>query len=69
MSSVFSYINVLSYYDLAIFTYCVFLHLSFVLCTQIWPLVEKLDAEILTQDVHPLLRKAVYSGLRRPNDL
>lgn len=36
---------------------------------EIWPLVEKLDAEILTQDVHPLLRKAVYFGLRRPNEL
>ncbi|KAI3456671.1 hypothetical protein Pfo_013334 [Paulownia fortunei] len=36
--------------------------------SEIWPLVEKLDAEVLTEDVHPLLRKAVYSGLRRPND-
>ncbi|KAL6514040.1 Nucleic acid dioxygenase ALKBH1 [Orobanche hederae] len=36
--------------------------------SEIWPLVEKLDAEVLTKDVHPLLRKVVYSGLRRPND-
>lgn len=36
--------------------------------SEIWPLVERLDAEVLTQDVHPLLRKAVYSGLRRPDD-
>ncbi|KAL6562434.1 Nucleic acid dioxygenase ALKBH1 [Orobanche gracilis] len=37
--------------------------------SEIWPLVEKLDAEVLTKDVHPLLRKVMYSGLRRPNDL
>ncbi|XP_020554036.1 nuclear cap-binding protein subunit 1 [Sesamum indicum] len=36
--------------------------------SEIWPLVEKLDAEVLTEDVHPLLLKAVYSGLRRPDD-
>ncbi|GFQ08491.1 nuclear cap-binding protein subunit 1, partial [Phtheirospermum japonicum] len=34
--------------------------------SEIWPLVEKLDAEVLTEDVHPLLKKAVYSGLGRP---
>ncbi|KAK6123879.1 hypothetical protein DH2020_042370 [Rehmannia glutinosa] len=34
----------------------------------IWPLVEKIDTEVLTEDVHPLLRKAIYSGLCRPND-
>ncbi|XP_042006458.1 nuclear cap-binding protein subunit 1-like [Salvia splendens] len=33
--------------------------------SEIWPLAEKLDAEVFTQDVHPLLRKAVYYGLRR----
>ncbi|KAK6923524.1 hypothetical protein RJ641_011828 [Dillenia turbinata] len=32
----------------------------------IWPHVENLDSEILTENVHPLFRKAVYSGLRRP---
>ncbi|OVA14213.1 MIF4G-like [Macleaya cordata] len=36
--------------------------------TEIWPHVEKLDAEVLTEDISPLFRKAVYSGLRRPND-
>ncbi|KAK4398751.1 ATP-dependent zinc metalloprotease FTSH 12, chloroplastic [Sesamum angolense] len=30
--------------------------------SEIWPLVEKLDAEVLTEDVHPLLLKAVYSA-------
>ncbi|KAL2473257.1 Nuclear cap-binding protein subunit 1 [Forsythia ovata] len=34
--------------------------------SEIWPLVEKLDAEVLTKDVHPLFLKTVYSGLRRP---
>ncbi|OMO54435.1 MIF4G-like, type 3 [Corchorus olitorius] len=33
--------------------------------SEIWPHVEKLDVEVLTEDVHPLFRKAVYSGLRR----
>ncbi|CAA0842134.1 Nuclear cap-binding protein subunit 1 [Striga hermonthica] len=37
--------------------------------SEIWPLVEKLEAEVLTEDVHPLFRKAVYSGLRRLSDL
>ncbi|XP_073297270.1 nuclear cap-binding protein subunit 1-like isoform X1 [Primulina huaijiensis] len=36
--------------------------------SEIWPHIEKLDAEVLTQDVHPLVRKAIYSGLRRPAD-
>ncbi|PIN12221.1 Nuclear cap-binding complex, subunit NCBP1/CBP80 [Handroanthus impetiginosus] len=36
--------------------------------SEIWPLVEKLDAEVLTEDVHHLFRKAVYCGLRRPDD-
>ncbi|KAL3643129.1 Nucleic acid dioxygenase ALKBH1 [Castilleja foliolosa] len=36
--------------------------------SEIWPLVEKLDAEVLTEDVHPLLRKAIYSGLCRPQE-
>ncbi|XP_052177986.1 nuclear cap-binding protein subunit 1 [Diospyros lotus] len=35
--------------------------------SEIWPHVEKLDAEVpLTETVHPLFRKAVYAGLRRP---
>ncbi|XP_044482612.1 nuclear cap-binding protein subunit 1-like isoform X2 [Mangifera indica] len=34
--------------------------------SEIWPHIEKLDAEVLTEDVHPLFHKAVYSGLRRP---
>ncbi|KAK3042646.1 hypothetical protein RJ639_000898 [Escallonia herrerae] len=34
--------------------------------SEIWPHVEQLDAEVLTDDVHPLFRKAIYSGLRRP---
>ncbi|TXG72947.1 hypothetical protein EZV62_001526 [Acer yangbiense] len=32
----------------------------------IWPHIEKLDTEVLTEDVHPLFRKAFYSGLLRP---
>lgn len=36
--------------------------------SEIWPHMEKLDAEVLTEDVHPLIRKAVYCGLRRPVD-
>ncbi|KAI4368632.1 hypothetical protein MLD38_017168 [Melastoma candidum] len=32
--------------------------------SEIWPHVERLDAEVPTEDVHPLVRKAVYSGLR-----
>ncbi|KAK4484935.1 hypothetical protein RD792_007540 [Penstemon davidsonii] len=34
--------------------------------SEIWLHIEKIDAEVLTEDVHPLLRKAVYSGLQRP---
>ncbi|KAJ0084473.1 hypothetical protein Patl1_29476 [Pistacia atlantica] len=34
--------------------------------SEIWPHIEKLDMEVLTEDVHPLFRRAVYSGLRRP---
>ncbi|KAK3010148.1 hypothetical protein RJ639_011805 [Escallonia herrerae] len=34
--------------------------------SEIWPHVEQLDAEVLTDGVHPLFRKAIYSGLRRP---
>ncbi|XP_054800174.1 nuclear cap-binding protein subunit 1 [Prosopis cineraria] len=33
---------------------------------EIWPHIEKLDAEVLTEDTHPLFQTAVYSGLRRP---
>ncbi|KAK9273716.1 hypothetical protein L1049_018526 [Liquidambar formosana] len=33
--------------------------------SEIWPHIEKLDAEIL-KNAPPLFRKAVYSGLRRP---
>ncbi|KAJ9164313.1 hypothetical protein P3X46_023908 [Hevea brasiliensis] len=34
--------------------------------SEIWPHIEKLDAEIFSENVHPLFLKAVYSGLRRP---
>ncbi|XP_047334157.1 nuclear cap-binding protein subunit 1-like [Impatiens glandulifera] len=34
--------------------------------SEIWNYVDKLDAEVLTEDIHPLFRKAVYSGLGRP---
>lgn len=34
--------------------------------TEIWPHIEKLDAEVFTGDVHPSIVKAVYDGLRRP---
>ncbi|KAI8557323.1 hypothetical protein RHMOL_Rhmol04G0001700 [Rhododendron molle] len=34
--------------------------------SEIWLYMEKLDAEALSGDAHPLFRKAVYSGLRRP---
>lgn len=33
--------------------------------TEIWPHIEKLDAEVFTGDVHPSIVKAVYDGLRR----
>ncbi|KAI4373656.1 hypothetical protein MLD38_011761 [Melastoma candidum] len=33
--------------------------------SEIWPHVERLDAEVLTENAHPLVRKAFYSGLRR----
>ncbi|KAI3967263.1 hypothetical protein MKW92_027666 [Papaver armeniacum] len=33
---------------------------------EIWPHIEKLDAEVFTEDISPLFRKAIYSGLRRP---
>ncbi|XP_073039333.1 nuclear cap-binding protein subunit 1-like isoform X2 [Primulina eburnea] len=36
--------------------------------SEIWSHIEKLEAEVLIEDVHPLIRKAVYSGLRRPTD-
>ncbi|KAL3503754.1 hypothetical protein ACH5RR_038203 [Cinchona calisaya] len=36
--------------------------------SEIWSYIEKLDTDVLTEDVHPLLRKAIYSGLRRPVD-
>lgn len=34
--------------------------------TEIWPHIEKLDAEVFTGDVHPSIVRAVYDGLRRP---
>ncbi|CAI0546745.1 unnamed protein product [Linum tenue] len=34
--------------------------------SEVWSHIEKLDAEVLAQDIHPLFRRAVYSGLRRP---
>ncbi|RXH83915.1 hypothetical protein DVH24_013160 [Malus domestica] len=36
--------------------------------SEIWPHMEKLDEEVLTEDVHPLIRKSVYCGLRRATD-
>uniref|UniRef100_A0A1S4BFB3 Nuclear cap-binding protein subunit 1 n=1 Tax=Nicotiana tabacum TaxID=4097 RepID=A0A1S4BFB3_TOBAC len=36
--------------------------------SEIWQNIEKLDAEVLTEDAHPLFRKAIYCGLRRPLD-
>ncbi|KAE8677217.1 Nuclear cap-binding protein subunit 1 [Hibiscus syriacus] len=33
--------------------------------SEIWPHIEKLDVEVLTEDAHPLFWKAVHSGLRR----
>ncbi|KAG0489794.1 hypothetical protein HPP92_006657 [Vanilla planifolia] len=32
---------------------------------EIWPHIEILDAEVFTEDIHPLYRKAVYDGLCR----
>jgi len=34
--------------------------------TEIWPHIEKLDAEVFTGDVHPSIVRAVYDGLGRP---
>ncbi|CAM8952918.1 unnamed protein product [Rhodiola kirilowii] len=34
--------------------------------SEIWPHLEKLEAEILTEEAHPLFHKAVYNGLRLP---
>ncbi|XP_015571307.1 nuclear cap-binding protein subunit 1 isoform X2 [Ricinus communis] len=34
--------------------------------SEIWSHIEKLDAEVFTENAHPLFLKAVYSGLRRP---
>ncbi|KAJ9139749.1 hypothetical protein P3X46_030453 [Hevea brasiliensis] len=34
--------------------------------SEIWPHIEKLDAEVFSENAHPLFLKAVYSGLRRP---
>jgi len=41
-------------------------YMSFVLFMQIWAHIEKLDAEVLTEDAPPLFRSAVCFGLRRP---
>lgn len=32
--------------------------------SEIWPHMDKLEEEIVTENVHPLFKKAVYSGLR-----
>lgn len=32
--------------------------------SEIWPHMDKLEEEIVTESVHPLIKKAVYSGLR-----
>uniref|UniRef100_A0A0D6R296 MIF4G-like type 2 domain-containing protein n=1 Tax=Araucaria cunninghamii TaxID=56994 RepID=A0A0D6R296_ARACU len=34
--------------------------------TEIWPHIEKLDADVFTEAVHPSIIKAVYSALQRP---
>lgn len=34
--------------------------------SELWPHIEKLDAEVLTENIHPLFRKSVYGGLLRP---
>lgn len=34
--------------------------------SEIWHHIEKLDAEVFIENIHPLFRKAVYSGLRQP---
>ncbi|KAL3325411.1 hypothetical protein AABB24_036575 [Solanum stoloniferum] len=34
--------------------------------SEIWQHIEKLDSEVLTEDTHPLVRKAIYCGLRSP---
>uniref|UniRef100_A0A5B7BA70 Nuclear cap-binding protein subunit 1 n=1 Tax=Davidia involucrata TaxID=16924 RepID=A0A5B7BA70_DAVIN len=34
--------------------------------SEIWPHIDKLDTEVFTEEVHPLFRKAIYSGLCRP---
>lgn len=36
--------------------------------SEIWLHMEILESEVLTEDTHPLFRKAVYCGLRRPNN-
>ncbi|XAR67259.1 hypothetical protein NMG60_11001947 [Bertholletia excelsa] len=36
--------------------------------SEIWSHIEKIDAEVLTENAHPLFRLAVYSGLRRSLD-
>ncbi|KAJ9562715.1 hypothetical protein OSB04_007875 [Centaurea solstitialis] len=35
--------------------------------SEIWPHMDKLEEEVLTESVHPLFRNAVYSGLRLHN--
>ncbi|CAK7331146.1 unnamed protein product [Dovyalis caffra] len=38
--------------------------------SEIWAHIEKLDADVFTENVHPLFKKAFYSGLSRPiNDV
>jgi nuclear cap-binding protein subunit 1 len=34
-------------------------------CNEVWLLIEKLDAAIFTDRIHPLVLEATYSGLRR----
>ncbi|KAM3000696.1 hypothetical protein FF2_037074 [Malus domestica] len=36
--------------------------------SKIWPHMEKLGVEVLTEDVHPLIRKSIYCGLRQETD-
>lgn len=44
--------------------FCLTFFLAFNFDRQIWPHIEKLDANVLGENVHPLFRKAVYCGLR-----
>ncbi|KAJ3683742.1 hypothetical protein LUZ60_013969 [Juncus effusus] len=36
--------------------------------TEIWPHIETLDSEVFSGEIHPLIRKAAFSGLGRPTN-